>query len=108
PSAAVARRGRVTNRAVGPRPVLVPDRQVNPRSAGYQHEAIRRVAEEFTIGRRRALLVMVTGTRKARTVMGLIDTGLSRGGYRSERNAHRCGSRTQQALQGRRDSCGYR
>ena len=40
---------------------------------GYQHEAIRRVAEEFTAGRRRALLVMATGTGKTRTTMGLID-----------------------------------
>lgn len=39
----------------------------------YQHEAIRRVAEEFTNGRRRALLVMATGTGKTRTTMGLID-----------------------------------
>lgn len=39
----------------------------------YQHEAIRRVAEEFTAGRRRALLVMATGTGKTRTIMGLID-----------------------------------
>ena len=29
---------------------------------GYQHEAIRRVAEDFTTGHRRALLVMATGT----------------------------------------------
>ncbi len=28
----------------------------------YQHEAIRRVAEAFTAGKRRALLVMATGT----------------------------------------------
>jgi type I restriction enzyme R subunit len=39
----------------------------------YQHEAIRRVAEEFAKGRRRALLVMATGTGKTRTTMGLID-----------------------------------
>ena len=39
----------------------------------YQHEAIRRVAEEFIKGRRRALLVMATGTGKTRTIMGLID-----------------------------------
>ncbi len=39
----------------------------------YQHEAIRRVAEAFTAGKRRALLVMATGTGKTRTVMGLID-----------------------------------
>ena len=39
----------------------------------YQHEAIRRVAEAFTEGRRRALLVMATGTGKTRTAMGLVD-----------------------------------
>lgn len=39
----------------------------------YQHEAIRRVAEAFTQGRRRALLVMATGTGKTRTAMGLVD-----------------------------------
>jgi len=39
----------------------------------YQHEAIRRVAEAFTGGKRRALLVMATGTGKTRTTMGLID-----------------------------------
>ena len=36
----------------------------------YQHEAIRRVAEAFTAGKRRALLVMATGTGKTRTAMG--------------------------------------
>ncbi len=39
----------------------------------YQHEAIRRVCEAFTVGKRRALLVMATGTGKTRTAMGLID-----------------------------------
>jgi type I restriction enzyme, R subunit len=39
----------------------------------YQHEAILRVAEAFEAGRRRALLVMATGTGKTRTTMGLID-----------------------------------
>jgi type I restriction enzyme, R subunit len=39
----------------------------------YQHEAIRRVAEAFEAGKRRALLVMATGTGKTRTTMGLID-----------------------------------
>jgi type I restriction enzyme R subunit len=39
----------------------------------YQHEAIRRVAEAFEGGKRRALLVMATGTGKTRTTMGLID-----------------------------------
>jgi type I restriction enzyme R subunit len=39
----------------------------------YQHEAIRRVCETFTAGKRRALLVMATGTGKTRTAMGLID-----------------------------------
>lgn len=39
----------------------------------YQHEAIRRVAEAFTAKKRRALLVMATGTGKTRTAMGLVD-----------------------------------
>lgn len=42
----------------------------------YQHEAIRRVGEVFAIGKRRALLVMATGTGKTRTTMGLIDVAL--------------------------------
>ena len=39
----------------------------------YQHEAIRRVAETFAANKRRALLVMATGTGKTRTTMALID-----------------------------------
>lgn len=39
----------------------------------YQHEAIRRVAEAFAANKRRALLVMATGTGKTRTTMTLID-----------------------------------
>src|SRR6266851_7418227 len=39
----------------------------------YQHEAIRRVAEAFAANKRRALLVMATGTGKTRTTMALID-----------------------------------
>lgn len=39
----------------------------------YQHEAIRRVGEAFASGKRKALLVMATGTGKTRTTMGLID-----------------------------------
>jgi type I restriction enzyme, R subunit len=39
----------------------------------YQHEAIRRVAEAFTAGKQRALIVMATGTGKTRTTMALID-----------------------------------
>ena len=42
----------------------------------YQLEAIRRVAEAFEAGKRRALLVMATGTGKTRTTMGLIDLAL--------------------------------
>ena len=38
----------------------------------YQHEAVRRVAEAFEEGRRRALLVMATGTGKTRTAMALV------------------------------------
>ena len=39
----------------------------------YLYEAIRRVTEAFEAGRRRALLVMATGTGKTRTTMALID-----------------------------------
>ena len=39
----------------------------------YQHEAIRRVGEAFANGKRKALIVMATGTGKTRTTMGLID-----------------------------------
>jgi type I restriction enzyme R subunit len=39
----------------------------------YQHEAVRRVVESFSQGKRRALLVMATGTGKTRTTMALID-----------------------------------
>ncbi len=39
----------------------------------YQHEAIRRVGEAFEKGKRKALIVMATGTGKTRTTMGLID-----------------------------------
>src|SRR5690242_10524673 len=35
----------------------------------YQHEAIRRVGEAFAHGKRKALLVMATGTGKTRTAM---------------------------------------
>lgn len=40
---------------------------------GYQHEAIRRIAEAFEKDKRRALLVMATGSGKTRTAMGLVD-----------------------------------
>lgn len=43
----------------------------------YQHEAIRRVAEAFAANRRRALLVMATGTGKTRTTMALIELFLN-------------------------------
>ncbi len=39
----------------------------------YQLEAIRRVGEAFNARKRRALLVMATGTGKTRTTMALID-----------------------------------
>jgi type I restriction enzyme R subunit len=42
----------------------------------YQHEAIRRVGEAFMGGKRKALIVMATGTGKTRTTMGLIDVFL--------------------------------
>jgi type I restriction enzyme R subunit len=42
----------------------------------YQHEAIRRVSEAFTAGKRKALIVMATGTGKTRTTMSIIDVFL--------------------------------
>ncbi len=39
----------------------------------YQQEAIRRVSEAFEQGRRRALLVMATGTGKTRTAMSVVE-----------------------------------
>src|ERR1700677_2321964 len=42
----------------------------------YQMEAIRRVGEAFVAKKRRALLVMATGTGKTRTTMALIDVFL--------------------------------
>lgn len=39
----------------------------------YQHRAIRRIGEEFTKKRRRALLVMATGSGKTRTVIALVE-----------------------------------
>ena len=39
----------------------------------YQHEAIRRLGEAFANGKRKALIVMATGTGKTRAAMGLID-----------------------------------
>ncbi len=42
----------------------------------YQHEAIRRVSEAFANGKRKALIVMATGTGKTRTTMSLIDVFL--------------------------------
>jgi len=39
----------------------------------YQHEAIRRACEAFDAGKRKALLVMATGTGKTRTAMSLVD-----------------------------------
>jgi len=39
----------------------------------YQHEAIRRVSEAFAAGKRKALIVMATGTGKTRTTMSIID-----------------------------------
>ncbi|MEK7705744.1 MAG: DEAD/DEAH box helicase family protein [Myxococcota bacterium] len=39
----------------------------------YQHEAIRRITEAFSGHKRRALLVMATGTGKTRVTMAIID-----------------------------------
>lgn len=52
------------------------DASINPDISGrlYQQEAIRRVSKAFDVDKkRRALLVMATGTGKTRTSMGLID-----------------------------------
>ncbi|WYL96543.1 MAG: DEAD/DEAH box helicase family protein [Gloeotrichia echinulata IR180] len=48
---------------------------INSQIAGraYQQEAIRRVCEAFDQGKRRALLIMATGTGKTRTTMAIID-----------------------------------
>ncbi len=42
-------------------------------SRPYQQEAVRRVCEAFSQGKRRALIVMATGTGKTRTTMALIE-----------------------------------
>jgi type I restriction enzyme R subunit len=49
--------------------------EINPEivDRSYQHEAIRRVGEAFASGKRKALIVMATGTGKTRSAMGLID-----------------------------------
>lgn len=48
---------------------------IDARIAGrlYQQEAIRRLCDAFAAGKRRALLVMATGTGKTRTTVALID-----------------------------------
>lgn len=48
---------------------------INPAivNRSYQHEAIRRTSEAFEAGKRRALIVMATGTGKTRTAMALTD-----------------------------------
>ncbi|MGC3976196.1 MAG: DEAD/DEAH box helicase family protein [Nitrospira sp.] len=56
-----------------PEPLITTLINNNIVNRAYQHEAIRRVAESFSEGRRRALLVMATGTGKTRTAMGLAD-----------------------------------
>jgi type I restriction enzyme, R subunit len=49
--------------------------RLNKQIAGryYQEEAIRRTTETFESGKRRALLVMATGTGKTRTAVSLVD-----------------------------------
>jgi type I restriction enzyme R subunit len=42
----------------------------------YQHEAVRRVCETFDAKKRKALIVMATGTGKTRTTMSIIDVFL--------------------------------
>ena len=39
----------------------------------YQHEAVRLTSDAFEAGKRRALLVMATGTGKTRTAMSLVN-----------------------------------
>jgi len=48
---------------------------INPAivNRGYQIEAIRRVGEAFALGKRKALVVMATGTGKTRVAMALVD-----------------------------------
>src|SRR5690348_5346391 len=48
---------------------------VDPQIAGrsYQQEAIRRIGEALTVGKRRALLVMAPGAGKTRTAVALVD-----------------------------------
>ena len=60
-------RRRSTRLALAGRPI---DRTIVERH--YQQRAIRRVGEEFTLKRRRALLVMATGSGKTRTVIALV------------------------------------
>jgi type I restriction enzyme R subunit len=50
------------------------NREITDRT--YQMEAIRRVAEAFDRGKRRALLTMATGTGKTRVAMSLVDVFL--------------------------------
>lgn len=45
----------------------------------YQKIAIKRICEEFSKGRRKALLVMATGTGKTRTAISLVDVLMSNG-----------------------------
>ena len=59
---------------------------VNPKIAGryYQEGAIKAVCEAFgTKNRRKALLVMATGSGKTRTIIGLCDVLLQRGWVRN-------------------------
>jgi len=51
------------------------DTLIDARIAGrlYQQEAIRRLCDDFATGKRRALLVMATGTGKTRTIVALVD-----------------------------------
>ncbi len=53
---------------------IVIDNRITDRP--YQHEAIRRVCEGFERGKRKALIVMATGTGKTRTTMSIIDVFL--------------------------------
>ena len=60
----------------------------------YQHEAIRRLGEAFANGKRKALIVMATGTGKTRAATGH---------FRTERKGRRSSRVAPRALRGERD-----
>jgi type I restriction enzyme, R subunit len=52
---------------------------INPQitNRGYQIEAVRRISDAFERGRRKALIVMATGTGKTRVAMSIVDLFLN-------------------------------